>query len=155
MTERHWLWMNLGGVSAFGLFILISLCTAINGPAQGAIVVISEIIGILIFIFAVLTLFYIKDRQRWFAISILSFVGVWIAFGIGYEMSIDAQTNNSWIWFYLYYVAFIASIVLLKFSYAKIRGLFKLTPIFFIFFNAMLTLYMVTIHIWYLLPFSE
>ncbi|UOR13277.1 hypothetical protein [Halobacillus amylolyticus] len=155
MTERHWLWINLGGVIAFGLLTLISLCTAINGPAQVTLVVISEIIGILTFIFAILTLFYIKDRQRWFAISILSFMGVWIAYGIGYEIGIDAQTNNSWIWFYLYYVVFIASVVLLRFSYTKIKGLFKLAPVFFIFFNAMLTLYMITIHTWYLLPFSE
>ncbi len=155
MEERYWLWINLGGVSAFGLFILISLCTAINGPAQGALVIISEIIALLSFIFAGVTLYYIKDRQRWFAVSVLSFIGVWIAFGIGYEVGVDQDTNNGWIWFYLYYVVFIASLVLLRYSYAKIKGLFKLAPVFFIFFNAMLTLYMVTIHIWFMLPTND
>ncbi|MFC7062701.1 hypothetical protein [Halobacillus seohaensis] len=149
MSEKQWIWINLGGILTFGLFLLISLITR----GQNALVVMTEIIGFITLIFAIITFIYIKNDNRWLCISIIAYTIPWIVFGVGYEIGIEESMNNFNLWFAIFYGFIIASFVFMQRSYHNLTNIFKLVPAFFLFFHSILLLYMVVLHIWWLLPF--
>lgn len=153
MTEKQLLYVNLGGVIAFGLFVLISLVTAGTDSTHGVMVLISELIGGVTLIGAIISLFYIKSDQRFVPVSIISFLSAWLVFAIGYEIGIDSTTNQKWIWFFGSYIVLVAGFILMRLSYAKIQGAYKLLPAFLLFFNSILSVFILFFHIWWNLPF--
>ncbi|WP_173917067.1 hypothetical protein [Halobacillus sp. Marseille-Q1614] len=148
MTERQWFLGNIGGISLFGTFLLLSFLTFGNR----VIILMTETIGFLTLTLAGITLYYIRNHKKWLMISIIAFLTPWLIFSIGYEIGITESTNSYWIWFVLFYLGTIAAFVLMKKSYLKIEGLYKLFPVFFIFFNSMLFIYMAVLNFWWFLP---
>ncbi|UOQ43585.1 hypothetical protein MUN89_16960 [Halobacillus salinarum] len=151
LTERKLLLGNLGMIITFGVCLLLSLL--LRGSGQNAMVIISEVIGALTFITAIIAVIYIKSIQKWVPISVIAFLSVWLVFMIGYEAGIHASTPYQWIWFLVFYLVTVTSIVYLRLGYEKVEGNYKLLPAFFLFFNSMLTVSMIFIHIWWNLPF--
>ncbi|GGF16497.1 hypothetical protein GCM10010954_13900 [Halobacillus andaensis] len=149
MTERQWIWINVGNIIAFLMFVLLSLST----EGQRAIVVLTETIGVLALVFAIITLIYGKAEFKWFAVCGIACLAPWVVFAIGYETGITATTNYYHLGFMLFYIVMIASIVFLKISFQKLHDEFKLIPVFLLFFHAILLIYIMVIHIWWLLPF--
>ncbi|MFQ3543698.1 hypothetical protein Q7A53_06405 [Halobacillus rhizosphaerae] len=153
MTEKQLLFVNLGGVITFGLFLLLSLLIQNAASTQHVMILLSEIIGGLTFAAAIISIVYMKTRKRWFPVSVLSFLSIWFVYMIGYEIGIDSSSSHSWIWFLIFYITAGVSIYFLKKSYQIMEGNFKLFPAFFMFFNSMLIVYMIFLTIWWNLPF--
>ncbi|KHE73217.1 hypothetical protein [Halobacillus sp. BBL2006] len=154
MTEKQWLYVNLGGVIAFSLFVLLSFGTAEAGSAHGVMILISEIVGGLTLVSSILSLLYIKSEQRFISISIVAFLIAWLIYAIGYEIGIDGETKHSWIWFFSLYIILLAGFIVIRICYKRILGLYKLLPPFLLFLNGMLFVFIIFIHIWWHLPFT-
>ncbi|MFG6149591.1 hypothetical protein [Halobacillus sp. B23F22_1] len=149
MTERQWIWINVGNVIAFLTFVLLSLSTG----GQRAIVVLTETMGVLALVFAIITVIYRKSEYKWFALCAIAYLAPWAVFAIGYETGITAASSYYHLGFLFFYIVMIASIVFLKISFQKLHEQFKLMPVFLLFFHAILLLFVMVIHIWWLLPF--
>ncbi|ARI78169.1 hypothetical protein [Halobacillus mangrovi] len=154
MTEKQLLYVNLGGVIAFSLFMLLSFATAEAETAHRVIIVISEVLGGLTLISAIISLSYIKSEQRFVPISIIAFLIAWLIYAIGYEVGIDETTKYSWIWFISLYIILFAGFYIIRNCYKKVLGYYKLLPPFLLFLNGMLFVFLLFIHIWWQLPFS-
>ncbi|MGP4061884.1 hypothetical protein [Halobacillus litoralis] len=155
MTEKQLLYVNMGCVITFGLFLFLSFVTAEADATQGVMILISEIIGGLTLLCAIISLFYIKTDQRYMPVAILTFLIPWILFAIGYELGFDATTDYTWIWFIGLYLLLIAGFILMKTCYSKVLNAYKLVPAFLIFINGILFVYLIFIHIWWSLPFAD
>ncbi|MFC7320120.1 hypothetical protein [Halobacillus campisalis] len=151
MSARQWVWINLGGVFAFGLFFVLSLITR----GHTAFVVLTEIIGLATLGFAIAAIVYKKKDLRWLAISIISYMTPWLVFAIGHEAGVNASSTLKGLWFFPFYITIVAGMFFIKRSYHYLEGLFKLLPAFFLFFHSILLLYMIALHIWWVLPIQS
>lgn len=155
MTEKQLLFVNMASVIVFGVFLFLSFVTAEAESTHDTMVLISEIIGGVTLIGAIISLFYIKSEQKYVSIAIISFLSPWLLFTIGYEAGVNTQTNHIWIGFIAVYIILVASFILLRKSYKRIQGAFKLIPAFLMFINAIFFVFLLFVQIWWLLPFSE
>ncbi|MCP3026811.1 hypothetical protein [Halobacillus sp. A5] len=149
MTERQWLWINFGSVTAFIFFILLSLITG----GQDALVIMTEILAVLALIVAGVTIVYHRSEAMWVAVAAAAYIVPWGVFAAGYELAVEQTTSYYHLWFIFFYIAFTAAVVFLRKSFKQLNDEFKLFPVFLLFFHAMLLLYMIFLHIWWLLPF--
>lgn len=153
MTDRQLIYVNMAFVITFGLFLFLSFVTAEADATQNVMILISEIVGSISLIGAIVSLFYIKNDQRYLPIAILCFLAPWVLYAIGFELGFDETTKYSWIWFICLYLLLIAGFIFLRICYKKIEGYFKLIPVFLIFINAIFFVYLIFIHIWWSIPF--
>ncbi|SFJ61567.1 hypothetical protein SAMN04487936_10374 [Halobacillus dabanensis] len=153
MTERQLIYGNMGMVITFGLFLFLSFVTAEADATQDVMILISEIVGSITLISAIVSLFYIKSTQRYLPIANLCFLVPWILYAIGFELGFDETTNYSWIWFIGLYLLLITGFIFLRISYRRIEGYFKLLPVFLLFINGIFFVYLIFIHIWWSIPF--
>ncbi|WP_431800344.1 hypothetical protein [Halobacillus andaensis] len=148
MTVRQWVWVNFGSTAAFVLFVLLTLSTG----GLPALVVMTEIIGFLALLVAITTIIYHRNEAMWMAVSVTAYMVPWLVFAIGYELNIGEDSNYYHLWFVLFYMALTGAIVFLKKSFLELEDQFKLFPVFLLFFHAMLLIFMIVLHIWWLLP---
>ncbi len=139
---------SIGSLCLFAAFLLLSFITFGNR----VIITLAEIIGILTLIYTGTAIYYIRNKKKWLLIATAAFLIPWLIYSIGYEIGITMSTNLYGIWFVLFYAVMIASFIFMKKSYPRIQGLYKLFPVFFIYFNSMLLLYMAALNVWWLLP---
>ncbi len=154
LSKKQWEFTNFGGVIAFGLFLLLSFVTAEADTAHRVMVLFCEVIGAAVVVNAYLSLHHLNGERRFIPFSIMVFLGAWLVYAIGYEIGVEASTNNKWIWFLFLYIVLIAGFVLLRKMYAGLTGPFKLLPIFLLFVNAILFVFILFFNIWWSLPFS-
>ncbi|WP_079480764.1 hypothetical protein [Halobacillus salinus] len=154
MNEKQLLYVNVGLVIGTVLFIISSFATAQSESAHSTMVLISEILGGLTIISAMISLYYIKSDQKYIPIAILSFFVPWIVYVVGHHAGINQDTNFHWIWFVSLYILSISGIILMRISYNAIQGLFALLPVFLMFLNAMFFVYTVVLFVWWSLPDS-
>ncbi|MBA2174629.1 hypothetical protein H0266_06860 [Halobacillus locisalis] len=155
VSEKQLLYVNTGLIVVFSAFLFLSFVTVQAVNTQGVMVLISEILGGLSVVSAIISLYYIKSEQKYVPVSMLGFLVPWVIFVIGYEIGINANTTLSWIWFVSLYILIIACFIILRISYNRIIGTFKLIPAFMLFINAIFFVYLVALHIWWSLPISE
>ncbi|SEH95344.1 hypothetical protein SAMN05192559_10649 [Halobacillus karajensis] len=155
MTEKNFLYTNLGCVITFGLFLFLSLVTAESDATQHVMILISEIIGGITMAAAAASLFYIKSDQKYLPVSILGFLAPWLLYAIGYELGFDGSTNHTWVWFISLYLLLVAGFIFIRYNYRKVEGYFKLVLVFLLFINAIFFVYLLFIHIWWNLPFTN
>ncbi|RWZ55278.1 hypothetical protein EQV77_11580 [Halobacillus fulvus] len=153
MTEKHWLYVNMGGIIAFALFLVLSFATIQTDATQNVMIWISEIVGGLLLIAAIISLFYMKSNQKFVPIAILTFLIPWVLFTIGYELGFNEDTSNVWIWFISLYILLIANFILLRISYSRIEGYNKLIPASLLFVQAIFFVFLAFFQVWWLLPF--
>lgn len=153
MTEKNWLYINIGGIILFGLFVLLSFVTTDTESTHNVMVLISEILGGLVLISAIVSLLYINSLQQFVPVSIIAFLSAWLVFALGYELGIRPTTELKWLWFVGLYITFIAGFILMRMSYSRIEGPYKLIPAFLLFFNSTFFVFIFFIHILWSLPF--
>lgn len=155
MTERQLLNVNLGCVITFGLFLFLSFVTTEADATQNVMILISEIIGGVALISAIISLFFIKSDLRYLPLSILCFLAPWLVYGIGFEIGFNVDTPHTWLWFIGLYLLLISGFIFLRINYRKLEGYLKLVPVSLMFINGILFVYLIIIHIWWSLPFSH
>ncbi|WP_226576597.1 hypothetical protein [Halobacillus litoralis] len=153
MTEKRLLYVNLGSVITFVLFLFLSFVTAETESTHRVMIIICEITGGITFIFAIISLFYIRSDHRYMSVAILAFLSPWLIYALGYEMKLSSDTSYIWTWFISLYLLITAGIVLLRYCYRKVENGLKLAPVFLLFFHAIFIVYLIFIHIWWSLPF--
>ncbi|RDY70241.1 hypothetical protein ACJA3J_05520 [Halobacillus sp. SY10] len=153
MSEKNLLYANVGCVILLGLLLFLGFVTAEADATQQVMILISEIIGGITLVVAILSLFYIKSDQRFLPLSILCFLAPWLLYGIGYEVGFDAATPYTWIWFIGLYILLIAGFIFIRIGYKKIEGHYKLVSAFLLFINAIFFVYLIFIQIWWSIPF--
>ncbi|MCA1022636.1 hypothetical protein GLW03_12635 [Halobacillus halophilus] len=153
MSEKQQLYAHTGLMAAFSLFLFLSFVTAEADSAQRVMITISEVIGCSAVAGAAISLYYIKSSQRMLILAILAFLAPWLVYGIGYEAGWNGDTSYVWVWFIGLYLLLTGSFIVLRMSYKKTEEIFKLVPVFLMFVNAILTAYLIFIHIWWSLPF--
>lgn len=154
MNEKQLLYVNIGLMIGTILFIFLSFATAQSESTHSTMVLISEIIGGLTFISALISLYYIKSDQKYIPVSILSFFVPWIIYMIGHHAGMNEETNFKWIWFISLYILTISGIIFMRSCYNKIQGIFALVPVFLIFINAIFFVFTVVLYIWWSFPSS-
>ncbi|SEB20527.1 hypothetical protein SAMN05421743_12816 [Thalassobacillus cyri] len=142
---------NVWSIAAFGLFMLFTFTVAGTDTALRVMVILTEVIGVLALGAAIFGILYLSGEQQWFSIANVSFLSVWVIFAIGYEIGLSEPMNNYWLLFITYYIFFIASIVFIRLAYTRIAGVYKVVPPVFMFVNALLTVYMAFLNMWWAL----
>ncbi|WP_181349305.1 hypothetical protein [Thalassobacillus sp. CUG 92003] len=153
MSEKQMFWGNTGGAIFFGLMVLISLMTAKDAGTFRIMVIITEIIGVIILIGAIYSVLQLTSEQKWVPISVIAFIANWLIAAIGYEVGLEKNTDQKWLFFITYYLSLAATIFYEKKAFHRITGGFKLLPACCLFATSMLTVYILGLNMWWLLPF--
>ncbi|MBH0228648.1 hypothetical protein [Halobacillus yeomjeoni] len=154
MSEKHWVYTNLGAVITFGLFLTLSFVTLESGSSHDIMILITEIIGGLVLVASIVSIMYIETDQKYVPVSIISFLSAWLVFALGFELGIRSSTPYKWIWFLSLYIIFITGFIFMRKSYTKITGAFKVLPVFLMFINGTFLAFILFIHLWWSLPFA-
>ncbi|SDJ41922.1 hypothetical protein [Salimicrobium halophilum] len=152
MKEKNWLWLVVAGVSLFGIFVILSVVTLNTDTVQRVFVILSEVFGVVTLAFSIWGWVKIPS-QKWLYIAPVAFLGSWLMIGIAYEIGFDATMDHGWVWFLVYYIVAVASSVLLRFSIGKTEGKQALMPISMLFVQSIQIVYVIIIHIIWMLPF--
>ena len=140
---------NVWGIAVFGLFLLFTFTVAGTDTALRVMVILTEIFGVVTLAAGIAGIIYFTGERRWFSIAVVSFLSVWAIFAIGYEIGLGEPMSNYWLLFITYYIFLIASVVFIRLSYSRIDNVLKVVPAVFLFINALLTLYMVFLNMWW------
>ncbi|MBM7551173.1 hypothetical protein [Thalassobacillus pellis] len=146
-------WVILGSAVLCAFFLLISFTVAGTDTALRVMVIITEVFGAIALIAGILGIIYLRDNNdRWLSISVVSFAGVWVWLAVVFEIGLNSPFNNYWLLFITYYIFMIASIVFLRMAFTKIKTIYKVLPAVVLFANALLTVYMIFLNMWWSLP---
>ncbi|MFD1017649.1 hypothetical protein [Thalassobacillus hwangdonensis] len=151
MNEDLILKINIWGAIVFVLFLFLDIILIGTETAFNVFALLTAIIGLIVLISAVVGTVLIINEDKWVAISIVAFLSVWVMFSIGYILGFDEPFMNYRSFFITYYIIFVVSAVFMRIAFKKIITVFKILPGVFLFINALITLYIVFMHMWWVL----
>ncbi|AKG05055.1 hypothetical protein AAV35_009725 [Salimicrobium jeotgali] len=152
MKERTWLRLTVGGIFLLAFLILLSIVTMETASVQRVYVTLSEVTGVMTLVMAV-TAVTKDERRKWIFIGTASFLVTWAMLAVAYEIGLGKDSSAGWLWFFLYYVIALVTIIILKKSVRETPGKELLFPVTLLFFAGIQLVYVFTVHIFWNLPF--